>query len=40
MQPNVNKLKKFVLHSDICLSNLAITRFKNQWSFNRNNIKD
>jgi len=37
---NVNKLKNIVLHQGLCLSNLANTRSKNQWSFNRNIIKD
>lgn len=40
MQSNVNKLKFFLLHRELCLFNLAITRLKDQWSFNLIKIRE
>lgn len=40
MVPNVNKLKNFDLHRELCLFNLAITRFRYQWSFNLIKIRE
>jgi hypothetical protein len=37
---NVNKLKIYLLHRVLCLFNLAITRFKNQWPFNLIKIRE
>ncbi len=40
MLSNVNKLKILDLHSAVCLFNLAITRFRNQWPFNLIKIRE
>jgi len=40
MVPNVNKLKFLLLHSDERLFNLAITRLKNQRSYNLIRIRE
>jgi hypothetical protein len=40
MQPNVNKLKILLLHQELSLINLAITRLKYQWPFNLIKIRE
>ena len=40
MLSNVNKLKFLLLHCEVRLFNLAITRFKYQWPFNLIKIRE
>jgi hypothetical protein len=40
MSSNVNKLKFLLLHHEVCLFNLAITRLKYQWPFNLIKIRE
>jgi hypothetical protein len=40
MQSNVNKLKFLLLHREVRLFNLAITRLKYQWPFNLIKIRE
>jgi hypothetical protein len=40
MPSNVNKLKFLLLHQEVSLFNLAITRFKYQWPFNLIKIRE
>jgi hypothetical protein len=40
MSSNVNKLKFLLLHHEIRLINLAITRLKYQWPFNLIKIRE
>jgi hypothetical protein len=40
MQSNVNKLKFLLLHQEVRLINLAITRLKYQWQFNLIKIRE
>ena len=40
MLSNVNKLKNILLHQEVCLFNLAITRLKDQWPFNLIKIRE
>ena len=40
MLPNVNKLKILLLHQELSLINLAITRLEYQWPFNLIKIRE